>query len=246
MEACLQCVAGRREGVAVAGARRRVDDRRHRPAEVEVGDGLHRRSRVHAHELRRPRARGDDGDPRAHAAGADAVAVLVDRLDADVLAHLEAVGERRDGFVRMDDPAVRLEQAAARPRRRGCRTAARSGLRRAPRTAPRTLRVHRGSAPSHRGRACRAARAGAGRSPPRARARAGRSPARTGPSARPGRTGARSASCRGSTRARGRARTARRRRRRAPPGRVPVPWRAPSPRLRRRRPRCRRRPRAAA
>ena len=96
----------------MAGARRRVDDRRHRPAEVEVGDGLHGRSRIHAQELRRPRARGDDGHPRAHAARGDAVAVLVDRFDADVLAHLEAVGERRDGFVRMDDPAVRLEQAA--------------------------------------------------------------------------------------------------------------------------------------
>ena len=230
----------------MAGARRRVDDRRRRPAEVEVGDGLHRRSRIHAHELRRPSARGDDGHPRAHAARGDAVAVLVDRLDADVLAHLEAVGERRDGFVRMDDPAVRLEQAALarvgadaeplldlaciehlerRPARCEC-IAVRLPVAEVERAVQR--------------------RASAGRSPPRARARAGRSPARAGPSARPDRTGARSASCRGSTPARGRARTARRRRRRAPPARVPVRWRGPSPRLRRRRPRCRRRPRAAA
>ena len=230
----------------MAGARRRVDDRRHRPAEVEVGDGLHRRGRIHAHELRRPRARGDDGHPRAHAARGDAVAVLVDRLDADVLAHLEAVGERRDGFVRMDDPAVRLEQAALarvgadaeplldlacvehlerRPARCEC-IAVRLPVAEVERAvqleqAPAALRLE--LAPEREA-----------------------SPARAGPSARPDRTGARSASCRGSTRARGRARTARRRRRRAPPGRVPVRWRGPSPRLRRRRPRCRRRSRAAA
>ena len=228
----------------MAGARRRVDDRRHRPAEVEVGDGLHRGGRIHAHELRRPRARGDDGHPRAHAARGDAVAVLVDRLDADV-ARAPRGRRRTPRRLRPHGRSRRPPGTSrSRPGRRGCRTAARSGLRRAPRTAPRTLRVRRGSAaqsprssvPCSSSKRRPLSASSSRQSGKRLLREPHPALVRIGQADDPRAAVARAAR-------RGRARTARRRRRRAPPARAPARWRAPSPRLRRRRPRCRRRSR---
>ena len=246
VQARLQLAARRVQRVARAGAGRRVDHGRQRLGELEEGDGLDGRRRVDARQLRRPRSGGDDRRPGAQAAGRDAVAVLIDRVDPVPLADLEAVCERGHRPVGVDDPAVGLEEAVA---------AGLGANREAPFDLGRVQHLERGPAGGERvavrlpvaevERAVEVEQR-RGRSPPRARARAESSPARAGPSARPDRRGGRSASCRGSSRGRARARTARRRRRRVLPARAPVRRRGPSRPRRRRRPRCRRRPRAAA
>ena len=128
----------------------------------------------------------------------------------------DRAGERRERLVREHDPTLRLQERLFAWREHEAEAPLRrvavedDVLHRA------RLERARGSGANRRGRSSRTARAASRRTPPPARARAAAPPAPAAPTPPPGRRGGRCARSRGSSRARGRARTARARRRHAP------------------------------
>ena len=237
---------GADERVAVCAPGPPLDHGRHRLVEGEVGGRLARRGRVDAHERRRPGAGRDDRDARAHAAGDDAVAVLVAPSRRAACSRTSArrpPRPRRGSACSARSAKTMPPSAWKRPLSPGStRIGKRRSISAASSTSngtPHAASASRFGLPVAEVERRRAGRAAPGRTRPRARARADRPPAPGAPSARRDTRAGRSASRRGSSRARDRPRTARRARRPARPARARAPSRGPSRRRRRSRPRRR-------